>query len=266
MSPLQFSSRTDKDFHHRKTFNRSDGSFNVTSTQTLASWLRWFYLVRQKHEYIVCTHLDKPTKPAEYKYLSWQKNKKRYSQQQVQITCQKAVINVPAWPPFCVPKEWRSGPHTTAWREGCPPEWCSSSLGFWFWPARCWRHCTPHQWSWSCVCRLKTVRLVRTRKHLTMLTTIDSSFSESLMSPLAFSSRTGQNILIESSTKEDFYRHHERNVPSEPHEKFPESNLRARYFLFPPRTLTVWILRGPSYEKRAVLTTSKSHKRHKNSC
>lgn len=95
-----------------------------------------------------------------------------------------------------------------------------------------------------------------------MLKIIDRSFSASLMSPLAFSSRTGRGIFIESSTKEGVYRCHVRNVPSEPHEKFPESNLRARYFLFPPWTLTVWILRGPIYENRAVLTF-KWHKQHK---
>lgn len=64
--------------------------------------------------------------------------------------------HIPAWLPSCVPEEWHSGPHTTACREGCRRERCSSSPGSWFWPARCWRHCRPHQWSWSCVCSLHT--------------------------------------------------------------------------------------------------------------
>lgn len=77
------------------------------------------------------------------------------------ITCfnykhQHWAYDIPAWRPSCVPVEWRSEPHTTAWREDCQQGRCSSSPGSWFWPARCWRHCRPHQWSWSSVCSLNT--------------------------------------------------------------------------------------------------------------
>jgi len=36
------------------------------------------------------------------------------------------------------------------------------------------------------------------------------------------------------------------NLHSEPQEKLPWSNRRARNFLLPPLVLTVWILLGPS--------------------
>ena len=38
---------------------------------------------------------------------------------------------------------------------------------------------------------------------------------------------------------------HKQILHSEPQAKLPTSSLRALYFLFPPRTLTVWIRRGP---------------------
>ena len=36
-----------------------------------------------------------------------------------------------------------------------------------------------------------------------------------------------------------------RAMPSEPQEKLPESRRRARYFVFPPRVRTRWILLAP---------------------
>jgi len=40
------------------------------------------------------------------------------------------------------------------------------------------------------------------------------------------------------------------DIPSEPQEKFPASNRRARYFLFPPLVRIVWIRRVPSYKSK----------------
>jgi len=39
-------------------------------------------------------------------------------------------------------------------------------------------------------------------------------------------------------------------VPSDPQEKFPASNRRARYFLLPPLVRIVWIRRDPSYNRK----------------
>ena len=49
---------------------------------------------------------------------------------------------------------------------------------------------------------------------------------------------------------------HFRDIASEPHEKLPESSLRALNFLFPPLTRTSWILFGPIFVFAACLPNS----------
>lgn len=69
----------------------------------------------------------------------------------------------------------------------------------------------------------------------------------------ALSSRTGHSIITELTcrTFSSLYSTCCRatHLHSEPQEKLPTSRRSARYFLFPPRTLTVWMRLGPSWKE-----------------